>query len=424
MHKCQVCNKDFASRGSLKVHFRLHTNERPYVCNVCSESFRSSGQMKHHLTHAHTTNLNNNSLLPHCSGGTSLISGGAGNNDRSKNNIAISSNNNAMHHSSNTLTCAETSAFTPVGRHGIEYRQDTVVDANNFHDGGLHGSTKVALQILQEDNNLRLLVKPCVVEPVDANTVVVEVTFLRELAASGLTLTIPVSFVEPELGHHNNNGQQTDGGMTTLTVNPLEILHHASFPSTNPPQPSVESLSTNALVWTPVGNSTNNCSNSADFSQTITNPRTNDDETTFVVECRVCNLKFTNADESRRHFASGDHETALLLSGSRNNNQQEQQQQQQRRLCCDRCDKSFPTLTRLRRHLATHTGYRPHLCPVCGECFTQKNTMKKHFAARHTTEKPNKCVYCLKLFTHKYNMKKHIQRVHHTNGEEQTFMSL
>ena len=50
--KCTICNKTFACRSALEIHYRSHTKERPFKCSICSRGFSTKGNMKQHmLTH-------------------------------------------------------------------------------------------------------------------------------------------------------------------------------------------------------------------------------------------------------------------------------------------------------------------------------------------------------------------------------------
>ena len=41
-YKCDVCEARFSQLGSLQSHVRIHTNEKPYECDVCEKRFRHS----------------------------------------------------------------------------------------------------------------------------------------------------------------------------------------------------------------------------------------------------------------------------------------------------------------------------------------------------------------------------------------------
>ncbi|NXS57795.1 ZN628 protein, partial [Brachypteracias leptosomus] len=54
---------------------------------------------------------------------------------------------------------------------------------------------------------------------------------------------------------------------------------------------------------------------------------------------------------------------------------------------------AFKTSSSLRRHRHTHTGERPHACPVCGKAFAQATNLRQHQRV-HTGERPYACPQC------------------------------
>ena len=38
-HQCKVCDQYFSTAFNLKVHFRIHSGERPFQCKICDKSF-------------------------------------------------------------------------------------------------------------------------------------------------------------------------------------------------------------------------------------------------------------------------------------------------------------------------------------------------------------------------------------------------
>lgn len=76
---------------------------------------------------------------------------------------------------------------------------------------------------------------------------------------------------------------------------------------------------------------------------------------------------------------------------------------------CAECDATFPTCSRLKRHvLGVHRQVRNFKCTQCPRMFSQKSHLSKHCLDVHEQRRDHKCPDCDKYFSSPYKVKRHM----------------
>eukprot|EP00124_Ichthyophonus_hoferi_P004774 Ihof_evm2s573 gene=Ihof_evmTU2s573 len=84
---------------------------------------------------------------------------------------------------------------------------------------------------------------------------------------------------------------------------------------------------------------------------------------------------------------------------------------------CPHCEKDFPNLSSLNKHLTSHSQDRPHDCIVCSKKFKRFDHLSSHMLT-HRGEKPFMCSYeqCQKRYSDQRSLKRHLEKNHSNSG--------
>lgn len=78
---------------------------------------------------------------------------------------------------------------------------------------------------------------------------------------------------------------------------------------------------------------------------------------------------------------------------------------------CPECGQRFTQSTQMNVHRRSHTGARPYPCRICKRLFSHSNALMLHIR-RHTGEKPFPCAMCPMSFSQLPHMKTHMRKIH------------
>ena len=74
---------------------------------------------------------------------------------------------------------------------------------------------------------------------------------------------------------------------------------------------------------------------------------------------------------------------------------------------CRECGKTFRSQANLRRHADQHRGIYPYKCQLCGKGSTNRVYLKEHMSTEHNFEDSFSCDKCDETFATRWRLKKH-----------------
>lgn len=143
----------------------------------------------------------------------------------------------------------------------------------------------------------------------------------------------------------------------------------------------------------------------------VTGSNTNyDSSSDGLHRCEQCDFETINktlllAHVAQKHVVSKESEVEI------ENNNPQPDRVHRKIFECDVCNMKFSNGANMRRHKMRHTGVKPYECRVCQKRFFRKDHLAEHFTT-HTKTLPYHCPICNRGFQRQIAMRAHFQNEH------------
>ncbi|NXG04941.1 ZN770 protein, partial [Sakesphorus luctuosus] len=383
-HTCESCNKTFPSRSKLERHFLIHTGQKPFKCSSCGKSFRQSTHLKiHQLTHTEERPFQ----CCFCQKGFKIQS-----------KLMKHKQLHARNKTFTNTVCKAKALKYPRPHSLLEGKRDSFENADTHE--------------LQKD------------DPHDVHSIYI-VPFECPACGQCFETEHVLNLHEcsyPRDGRSSNNGKTAWRQRVNMKNKILMKLKRTGgkttdFSLTDRKKPKSGCIRSPDLVAARDQHSdqhastklSKDCHSKLDVHKALSNGM----KRTFAVPLPWqeylqphnlgVNLKGVPTGEKMLNIDNSVDNKDDAFYGSSSNTTFDNPEERHcafsasaknihnrlKECKCDRCEKIFPSSSKLQRHYLIHTGQKPFGCNVCGKTFRQSAHLKRH-QLTHTEKRPCK----------------------------------
>ncbi|CAG9763676.1 unnamed protein product [Ceutorhynchus assimilis] len=143
----------------------------------------------------------------------------------------------------------------------------------------------------------------------------------------------------------------------------------------------------------------------------VTGSNSNYDSSEGSHKCTRCDFEASTSTALTNHFTISHAATNEVEMEVAENNSSSTDRVHRKMFECDVCNMKFSNGANMRRHKMRHTGVKPYECRVCQKRFFRKDHLAEHFTT-HTKTLPYHCPICNRGFQRQIAMRAHFQNEH------------
>ncbi|XP_075433263.1 sal-like protein 1 isoform X1 [Ascaphus truei] len=352
-NECVICHRVLSCQSALKMHYRIHTGERPFKCKVCGRAFTTKGNLKtHYSVHRAMPPLRVQHSCPIC--------------QKKFTNAVVLQQHIRMHMGGQipNTPIAESYPDSMESDTG-SFDEKTIDDLDNFSDENMEDCPDSVPDTPKSADASQNSLSSSPLPPEISSIAALENQM--KMINAGLVEQLQASLKSAVNGSVEGDGMTNDSSSLGGDMESQSAGSPAASDFTYSMHALSPSNSTNDYLKSP---------NTEEKQQRALPPEFTNGMSPATANGGALDLTSSNTDMMVKEEPFG------MLFPFRDRNKC-------RNTVCDICGKTFACQSALDIHYRSHTKERPFICTACNRGFSTKGNLKQHMLTHQMRDLPS-----------------------------------